>query len=85
VEQLYSLEVKLKVGQQRAKNWQDENRKGKAQNFNQRVETIKEVRLNGAGEREEREKEKLAKMMAKQKKMAEFSKMKADEQSYITA
>lgn len=85
VEQLYSLEVKLKVGQQRAKNWQDENRMGKAKNFNQRVETIKEVRLNGAGEREEREKEKLAKMMAKQKKMAEFSKMKADEQSYISA
>ena len=52
---------------------------GKARNFNQKVETIKEVRLNGAGEREEREKEKLAKMMAKQKKMAEFSKMKADE------
>lgn len=58
---------------------------GKARNFNQKVETIKEVRLNGAGEREEREKEKLAKMMAKQKKMAEFSKMKADEQSYISA
>jgi len=34
VESLYSLEVKLKVGQMRAKNWQDHNRKEKAQFYN---------------------------------------------------
>ena len=34
VSQLYAVEVKLKVGQQRAKNWQDQNRKGKAEHFN---------------------------------------------------
>ena len=30
VESLYSLEVKLQVGQQRAKNWQEDNIIGKA-------------------------------------------------------
>lgn len=74
VEQLYSLEVKLKVGQQRAKNWTDENRKGKAQGFNKRVETIKEYRESGAGEREQIERERITKVMAKQKKIADFSK-----------
>lgn len=40
MESLYSLEVKLKVGQQRSKNWLDENKKGKAQNFNKRVDAV---------------------------------------------
>ena len=42
VKSLYSLEVKLKVGQQRANNWQDENRKGKAAMFNQRVDHLRD-------------------------------------------
>jgi len=38
VQQLYSLEVKLKVGQERAKNWKNENLIAKAQEFNKRVD-----------------------------------------------
>ena len=39
--QLYSHEAKIKVGQERAKNYQDENIKGKAENHNRRVEEVK--------------------------------------------
>ena len=49
VESLYSLEVKLQVGQQRAKHWQDENIKHKAQQMNNKVEQIKEVKTSHIG------------------------------------
>jgi len=40
VHSLYSLEVKLKVGQERSKNWKDENIKGKAENHNRYIDGI---------------------------------------------
>ena len=80
---LYSLEVKLKVGQQRAKNYQDANIKGKAQNFNQKVETIKEKQtISGSSLQEEKELERLNKVVAKQQKMSDFSKFKQEEAQY---
>ena len=45
VSQLYAVEVKLKQSQQRAKNYTDQNRKGKAESFNKRVENVREQSL----------------------------------------
>ena len=41
VHSLYSLEVKLKTGAERAKNWQNENIVGKAHNHVRRVEEVR--------------------------------------------
>ena len=85
VESLYSLEVKLQIGQQRAKNWQDENIKGKAHKHNKRVEEIKEVHTSVSGSNNEsKELERLNKLIAKQQKIQDFSKIKQDEADYIS-
>jgi len=66
VQSLYSLEVKLKVGQDRSKNWKDQNLKGKAQNFNKRVDEIKSINMSsGAGSAEQLELERMNKVVQK--------------------
>ena len=82
---LYTLEIKLQTGQQRAKNWHDENIKGKAYKHNKRVEEIKEVHTSVSGSQSEAiELERLNKLVAKTQKMQEFSKIKEDEAAYIS-
>ena len=71
VHSLYSLEVKLKVGQERSKNWKDENIKGKAENHNRYIDGI-----NGPARTSSVEQiaiEKLNKVVSKQQRMVEFS------------
>ena len=48
VHSLYALEVKLKVGAERAKNWQDSNVKAKAQDHNKRIDEVKIAQAEGA-------------------------------------
>ena len=71
------------MGQQRAKNWQDEKIRDKAQSFNRRVEEIKDINSSqGAGAFEQKEIERLNKVVAKQQKITEFSKQKQEEANY---
>ena len=85
VESLYTLEVKLKVGQQRAKNWHDKQVKEKAANFNKRVEDLHDDG-NAAGlkaAQEAKEMERLRQVVNKDQKMKEFAKLREDNHNYI--
>ena len=83
VKSLYSLEIKLKVGQQRANNWTDEHRKNRAKIQNQKVQDIQEKQgTMGASIQEEKEIERLNKVVAKQQKINDCVKFKQEEAQY---
>ena len=85
VKSLYSLEVKLKVGQQRAHTYQDQNIRKPAQASNQKVQNIQEMQnTEFAQAQEQKELERFGKVVAKQQKMSDFQKFKQEEQQYIS-
>ena len=85
VKSLYSLEVKLKVGQQRAHTYQDQNIRRPAQASNQKVQNIQEMQnTEFAQAQEQKELERFGKVVAKQQKMSDFQKFKQEEQQYIS-
>ena len=85
VESLYTLEVKLKVGQQRAQNWQEKQIKQKAANFNQKVANLHDEN-NATGLKaasEAKEMERLRQVVTKDQKMKEFAKLREENNNYI--
>ena len=66
VHSLYNIEVKSKLGQDRAKNWTEHQIKGKAQTMNKRVDDLKSIAgTTGTSSREQLEIDRLAKVVAK--------------------
>lgn len=83
VHSLYSLEIKLKDGQMRAKNWQEENLKGKARMHNKKVEEIKGFNSSiGTSSQEQLGIERLNKVVKKSQQVAEFTKIKKEDEVY---
>jgi hypothetical protein len=74
------------VGQDRAKNWRDQNVVGKAVSHNQRIEEVKGLKANnGTSSAEKLEIERLNKVVQKQQRMVDFAKHKKEEENYNNA